>query len=126
MARPGYSSAINEEHAAARRRGELLADAAMTGALARRKRLRGADLVPRAAVVRLLTQHYNMVPDQVLAAVYHGCPATSAFVARSAVSPASTTVATWAAELASQATADFSRRRRNRRAPSCSWSSSPA
>jgi hypothetical protein len=107
MARPSGYSSISEEHAAARRHGEMRADAAMNAALAKRQRLKPVDLVARAAVVRLLTTHLNLTPDQILADVYHGCPATSAFVARSAVAPARTDTPTWAAELAGQATADF-------------------
>ena len=71
-----------------------------------RKRLKGRDLVLRAAVAELLRAHGEM-PVQAVARVYQRCPATIAYVERAAVSPAMIDVATWAAELVMNAAPDF-------------------
>ena len=76
-----------------------------------RKRLRGADLVTRAATAELLRRQirHNEFEDPatVVERVYDRCPGTLAYLQRAATSPANTTTATWAAELVSNSIADF-------------------
>jgi hypothetical protein len=75
-----------------------------------RKRLKPADTLVRAAVTELLRQqigHNEVEPiERVVDRRYGGCEATEFYI-RAAVNPASTTTATWAAELVGQAVLDF-------------------
>jgi len=76
----------------------------------RRKKLRPSDVIARAATVELLRQqigpnHLEARAD-VLERIYGGCPATSYYL-KAATNPASSTTATWAAELIDQSMADF-------------------
>ena len=78
--------------------------------LERRKKLKPADVMVRAATVELLRQptgpnHFEATGD-VLSRVYGNCPAT-AFYMRAVTSPAATTTAAWASELVGTAMADF-------------------
>jgi len=79
--------------------------------LERRKKLRPADTLIRAATTELLRQQTGPnqleARDAVLERIYDGCPATAAYFAKAAVNPATTTTATWAAELVGTAMQDF-------------------
>ena len=76
----------------------------------RRKKLRPADVLVRAATTELLRQqtgpnHFEAT-SEVLERIYGNCPAT-AFYMRAATNPAATTTAAWASELVGTAMADF-------------------
>jgi hypothetical protein len=76
-----------------------------------RKRLRGRDLITRAATAELLRQQVR--PDvheavaNVVQRIYGNDEATLGYLSRAAVSPENSTIATWAAELIGSSTADF-------------------
>ena len=76
-----------------------------------RKRLRGRDLIARAAVAELLRQTTGRglfeAVENVVTRHYDGCPATLAYIQRAATAPANSTTATWAAELVGSSIADF-------------------
>lgn len=76
-----------------------------------RKRLRGADVIVRAATAELLRTQMRPgiteAVEDVIERVYDRCPATLAYVARAATSPAMTTTVGWAAELVATSTLDF-------------------
>jgi len=76
-----------------------------------RKRLRGSDLVVRAATAELLrTEERGGMHESVANTVrrlYGDDPATTAYIQRTAVSPAHSATPTWAAELVGTAVADF-------------------
>ena len=76
----------------------------------RRRKLRPADVLARAATVELLRQQTganHLEPrEDVLERIYGDCPATN-FYLKAVTNPAATTTATWAAELVDTAIADF-------------------
>lgn len=76
-----------------------------------RKRLRPSDVLVRSAVCELLRQPTGKGTfegvERVLARRYSSCPATSAYIARTATNPAQTGVVGWAAELVDAAVIDF-------------------
>ena len=76
-----------------------------------RKRLRGSDLVVRAATAELMrTETAPGMHEGVANAVrrlYGDDPATTAYIARAAVNPANSTVPQWAGDLVGTAVADF-------------------
>jgi hypothetical protein len=70
-------------------------------------RLRPRDHLVRAAVVRLIAKETKQSFDDILAQRFHGDAVTPLILQRAAMSPAITTGAGWAAELAGTAVADF-------------------
>ena len=76
-----------------------------------RKRLRGSDVLVRAATAELLRQYHGAdtfeAIERVVARRYSNCPATTAYIQRTATNPAMSGTATWAAELVDQAVVDF-------------------
>jgi hypothetical protein len=91
MTRTGYSSTISDEPAAAR-------------ALERRRRLKPADVLVRAATAEVTRQtdgpdRFEDVRDS-LRRRYGSCEATRWYLERGVVNPAHSQVATWAAEVA--------------------------
>jgi hypothetical protein len=76
-----------------------------------RKRLRGSDVLVRAATAELMrTEERGGMHESVSSTVqrlYGDDPATIAYIQRAAVSPANSQTPTWAAELVGTAVADF-------------------